>query len=67
MGVLDLSEKNAEAVAAEIRDTGGRAASIAADVANYSALDAACQLPQQMLDGPFDLLVNKCRHSPDHR
>ena len=66
VGVLDVSGTNAEAVSADIREAGGRAASTAADVADYSALQAACQQLQQVLGGPFDVLVNNAGISPKH-
>ena len=66
MGVLDVSGTHAEAVAAEIRAAGGRAAGAAADVADYSALEAACGRLQQALGGPFDILVNNAGISPKH-
>src|SRR3982751_4805750 len=47
VGVLDMSGANAEAVAARIREAGGRATAIAADVSDYLALDAACGRLQQ--------------------
>ncbi len=66
VGVLDMSNTNAEAVAAEIREAGGQAASAAADVADYAALESACQQLQQVLGGPFDILVNNAGISPKH-
>src|SRR3954453_4055530 len=66
VGVLDMSGANAEAVAARIREAGGRAAAIAADVSDYPALDAACGRLQQALGGPFDILVNNAGISPKH-
>jgi 3-oxoacyl-[acyl-carrier protein] reductase len=67
VGVLDRSGANAEAVAARIREAGGRATAIAADVSDYPALDAACGRLQQALGSPFDILVNKPRHLPETR
>jgi 3-oxoacyl-[acyl-carrier protein] reductase len=66
VGVLDMSAPHAEAVAAEIRDAGGAAASIAADVADYTALEAACGRLRRELGGPFDILVNNAGISPKH-
>ena len=66
VGVLDISETQAEAVASEIRKAGGRAVGAAADVADYSALDATCGRLQQELGGPFDILVNNAGISPKH-
>jgi 3-oxoacyl-[acyl-carrier protein] reductase len=66
VGVLDMSGTQAEAVAAEIRKAGGRAAGVAADVADYEALEAACEQLQRELGGPFDTLVNNAGISPKH-
>lgn len=66
VGVLDVSGTHAEAVSAEIRAAGGRAAGMAADVADYSALEVACRQLQQALGGPFDILVNNAGISPKH-
>jgi 3-oxoacyl-[acyl-carrier protein] reductase len=66
VGVLDRSGANAEAVAARIREAGGRATAIAADVSDYPALDAACGRLQQALGSPFDILVNNAGISPKH-
>src|SRR3954468_2634857 len=66
VGVLDMSGANAEAVAARIREAGGRAAAIAADVSDYPALDAACGRLQETLGGSFDILVNNAGISPKH-
>src|SRR4051812_8291564 len=67
VGVLDMSGANAEAVAARIREAGGRAAAIAADVSGYPALDAACGRLQETLGGSFDILVNNAGISPKHQ
>jgi 3-oxoacyl-[acyl-carrier protein] reductase len=66
VGVLDISGTQAEAVASEIREAGGRAVGAAADVASYSALEATCSRLQQELGGPFDILVNNAGISPKH-
>jgi 3-oxoacyl-[acyl-carrier protein] reductase len=66
VGVLDMSATHAEAVATEIRNAGGAAASVAADVADYTALEAACDRLRQELGGPFDILVNNAGISPKH-
>src|SRR5215207_1650304 len=66
VGVLDMSEANAEIIAAQIREAGGRAAAAAADVADYPALEAACGRLQQALGGSFDTLVNNAGVSPKH-
>ena len=67
VGVLDMSEANAEVIAAQIREAGGRAAAAAADVADYPALEAACERLQQALGNSFDTLVNNAGISPKHQ
>jgi len=66
VGVLDMSGANAEAVAADIRSEGGRAAGAAADVADYAALEEACRGLHGKLGGAFDTLVNNAGISPKH-
>jgi 3-oxoacyl-[acyl-carrier protein] reductase len=66
VGVLDMSATHAETVAAEIRDAGGAATGIAADVADYTALETACGRLRRELGGPFDILVNNAGISPKH-
>ena len=66
VGVLDVSEANAAAVAERIAAAGGQAAAAAADVSDYAALEVACGRVQQALGGPFDILVNNAGISPKH-
>src|SRR3954453_15656372 len=66
VGVLDVSEANAAAVAERIAAAGGDAAPAGADVSDYAALEVACGRVQQALGGPFDILVNNAGISPKH-
>jgi len=66
VGVLDVSEANAAAVAERIAAAGGQAAAAVADVSDYAALEVACGRVQQALGGPFDILVNNAGISPKH-
>ncbi len=57
VGVLDVDGARAEAVATGIRDTGGRALALVADVASESDLErAAIELDERF--GPCEALVN---------
>lgn len=57
VGIFDLSEKNAEAVAREITDAGGKAAIATGDVGNEEAVKAAlARLVAEI--GDVDILVN---------
>jgi|SRR5580693_2504744 NAD(P)-dependent dehydrogenase (short-subunit alcohol dehydrogenase family) len=57
VGVLDVDRDRAEAVAADIRDAGGRALALVADVSSEAALErAAIALDDGF--GPCEILVN---------
>lgn len=67
VGVLDAYAERGEAVAAAIRDAGGRAEAIAADVADFDALSIAVTALQARLGGAFTTLVNNAGISPKHQ
>ena len=55
--VNDLFQDRADAVAAEIRDAGGRAVAVAADVTDLAAVEAMAEVTRG-LDAPVQILVN---------
>jgi 2-hydroxycyclohexanecarboxyl-CoA dehydrogenase len=57
VGIADLDGRAAEGVADEIRTSGGRAAGVGADVADFAAVRAAIGTLETSL-GPVDVLVN---------
>lgn len=57
VGLLDIAEEAAEAVAAQAREAGGRAAAAAADIGDAAQAAAAMTRLQDLL-GPCDILVN---------
>src|SRR6202162_3983894 len=57
IGIIDVNRKNGEATGKEIRDLNRRALSIAADVANFDAVEAAMNEIVHEL-GRLDVLVN---------
>lgn len=57
VAVLDLSPEAAEAVAAAIREEGGRAEPFRCDITDRAAVDAAVAATEAAL-GPIDVLVN---------
>ncbi|WP_027136229.1 3-oxoacyl-ACP reductase FabG [Geminicoccus roseus] len=67
VAVTDVDLSRAEAVAARIRDAGGRAAAAAFDVADYDALSQAAGRLQDELGGAFDTVINNAGISPKHK
>jgi 3-oxoacyl-[acyl-carrier protein] reductase len=65
VGVLDLDEAGAEAVAAEIVESGGQAVGLAADVADEAAVTAAVDAVASEL-GPPVVLVNNAGVTRDN-
>ncbi|HEX9530493.1 MAG TPA: SDR family NAD(P)-dependent oxidoreductase [Acidimicrobiales bacterium] len=61
--VNDLFQDRADAVAAEIRDAGGRAVAVAADVTDLAAVEAMAEVTRQ-LDAPVQVLVNNAGLPP---
>ena len=57
VAVQDLQADTADAVAAEIRDAGGKAISVAGDASKQEAIDAFLEQTQQDL-GSLDIVVN---------
>jgi 3-oxoacyl-[acyl-carrier protein] reductase len=57
LGVLDVAVERAEATAAGVRDQGGRARALVADVSRAADVDAALRTLTAEL-GPVDVLVN---------
>jgi 3-oxoacyl-[acyl-carrier protein] reductase len=65
VGVLDLDEAGAKAVAAEIAESGGKAVGLAADVADEAAVTAAVDAVASEL-GPPVVLVNNAGVTRDN-
>jgi 3-oxoacyl-[acyl-carrier protein] reductase len=61
--VNDLFQDRADAVASEIRDAGGQAIAVAADVTDPAAVEKMADVAQQ-LDGPIQILVNNAGLPP---
>ena len=61
--VNDLLRDRADAVAAEIRDAGGQALAVAADVTDLAAVEAMAEVTRQ-LDAPIQILVNNAGLPP---
>jgi 3-oxoacyl-[acyl-carrier protein] reductase len=61
--VNDLFQDRADAVAAEIRDAGGRAVAVAADVTDPAAVEAMAEVTRR-LDAPVQILVNNAGLPP---
>src|SRR5258708_5147910 len=61
--VNDLRPDGADAVAAEIRDAGGQALAVAADVPDLAAVEAMAEVTRQ-LDAPIQILVNNAGLPP---
>jgi NAD(P)-dependent dehydrogenase (short-subunit alcohol dehydrogenase family) len=57
VAVLDLKKEAADAVAAEIRKSGGKAAGVACNVLEKSSMEAALAVVESEL-GPVDILIN---------
>jgi 3-oxoacyl-[acyl-carrier protein] reductase len=57
VGIVDLRHEQAEAVAAGIRDAGGRAAAYSADVSNQEQMDRVAARVAEELGG-VDILIN---------
>ncbi|RKR07289.1 3-oxoacyl-[acyl-carrier protein] reductase [Kushneria sinocarnis] len=66
VGLVDLSGDNVMTVTDAIREQGGAAAGIAADVADYAAVEEARDQLQARLGASFDGLVNNAGISPKH-
>jgi len=57
VAVFDLNEQAAQAVAAQIREAGGRAEAVRCDITDRASVDAAVEQVQALL-GAVDVLVN---------
>ncbi|MFS8975267.1 2-hydroxycyclohexanecarboxyl-CoA dehydrogenase [Cupriavidus necator] len=57
VGVLDLNPEAGERVAAQIRESGGRALALRCDITDRASVDAAVAAVEREL-GPVDVLVN---------
>lgn len=65
--VNDLFAERAERVAQEIRDAGGQAVGIAADVTDIAAVDAMVKAAEEQLGGAVRILVNNAGIAPERR
>ncbi len=66
--VNDLFAERADQVVAQIRQAGGKAVAMVADITNYEALEAALQAALAQVDEPaVDILVNNAGVTPERR
>lgn len=66
VAVSDIDAARAERTAGMIRDAGGIAAAAACDVADYAAIETACDVLQAALGSRIDTIVNNAGISPKH-